>query len=268
MAVLNACMTIRDRLQPLRKSHPSALWEEIVQKAYLQRINLSANGFYATPNIGYDRKTRTGSPFAYFSYGVACSEVEIDVLTGDHVVLRTDIIMDVGKSINPAIDVGQVEGAFIQGLGLFTIEEMQYTPSGQVLTRGPGTYKIPSFSSIPEEWNVALLRDAPNDRAVYASKAVGEPPLFLAASVYLALHAAIRAARYAAVGIAQRHRARRGASLRRRDARRRRDAQLALDFRLDSPATAERIRLACGDPLVARVPHEAVAPRKGWNMLV
>lgn len=108
--------------------------------------------------------------FNYFTYGVAVSEVEIDCLTGDHQVLRVDIVMDLGESLNPAIDIGQVEGGFIQGYGLFVLEEMVYSPSGVLFTRGPGAYKLPGFADIPQVFNVALLKGAPNQRAVYSSK--------------------------------------------------------------------------------------------------
>jgi xanthine dehydrogenase/oxidase len=133
--------------------------------------------------------------FDYFAYGVGVSVVEIDCLTGDHTVLRTDIVMDVGESLNPAIDVGQIEGAFMQGYGLFVMEQMMHTPSGRIVTQGPGAYKLPSAGDIPASLNVSLLRGSSNPRAVYSSKAVGEPPLFLAASVFFAIRRAIIAAR-------------------------------------------------------------------------
>lgn len=108
--------------------------------------------------------------FNYFTFGAAVSEVEIDCLTGDHQVIRSDIVMDLGESLNPAIDIGQVEGGFVQGYGLFTLEEMVYSPSGVIFSRGPGAYKLPGFADIPQEFNVALLKGAPNPRAVYSSK--------------------------------------------------------------------------------------------------
>uniref|UniRef100_A0A673NAA6 Xanthine dehydrogenase/oxidase n=1 Tax=Sinocyclocheilus rhinocerous TaxID=307959 RepID=A0A673NAA6_9TELE len=189
--------------------------------AYFNRVNLSANGFYKTPDLGYDFETNSGRPFNYFSYGVAVSEVEIDCLTGSHKNLHTSIVMDVGKSLNPALDIGQVEGGFMQGLGLFTLEELRYSPDGYLYTRGPGMYKIPAFGDIPIELKVSLLRDAPNEKAIFSSKAVGEPPLFLAASVFYAIKDAITAARA--------------------------ESNLTGPFRLDSPATPERIRNACED---------------------
>lgn len=126
--------------------------------------------FCRTPDIGYDRETKTGKMFNYFTFGAAVSEVEIDCLTGDHQVIRSDIVMDLGESLNPAIDIGQVEGGFVQGYGLFTLEEMVYSPSGVIFSRGPGAYKLPGFADIPLEFNVALLKGAPNPRAVYSSK--------------------------------------------------------------------------------------------------
>ncbi|XP_037663546.1 xanthine dehydrogenase/oxidase [Choloepus didactylus] len=221
-AVYEACQTILKRLEPFKKKKPSGSWEDWVTDAYLGAVSLSATGFYRTPDLGYSFKTNSGNPFHYFSYGVACSEVEIDCLTGDHKNLRTDIVMDVGSSLNPAIDIGQVEGAFVQGLGLFTLEELHYSPEGSLHTRGPSTYKIPAFGSIPVQFSVSLLRDCPNKKAIYASKAVGEPPLFLAASIFFAIKDAILAAR----------------------AQHGKDNTSKL-FCLDSPATPEKIRNAC-----------------------
>ncbi|KAJ8291157.1 hypothetical protein GJAV_G00022040 [Gymnothorax javanicus] len=221
MAVYNACQTLLQRLEPYKSRSPKGSWEDWVKAAYFDRVNLSANGFYKTPDLGYDFETNQGRPFNYFCYGVACSEVEIDCLTGDHTNLHTSIVMDVGKSLNPAIDIGQVEGAFMQGVGLFTLEELRYSPQGVLFTRGPGMYKIPTFGDIPSEFKVSLLRDAPNDKAIFSSKAVGEPPLFLAASVFYAIKDAITAARA--------------------------ESGLSGPFRLDSPASPERIRNACED---------------------
>lgn len=121
--------------------------------------------------------------------------MEVDCLTGDHQILRTDIVMDVGNSINPAIDIGQIEGAFVQGLGMFTLEELRFSRNGVPLTTGPRTYKIPGIADIPLEFNVHLLRNAPNEHAICCSKGVGEPPLILAASVFYAIKDAISNAR-------------------------------------------------------------------------
>lgn len=138
MAVLDACGKLNERLAPFKEKYPNDTWNQLIQKAYMARVSLSASGFHATPDIGYDIQTNKGVAFNYFTYGAACSEVEIDCLTGDHQVIRTDIVMDLGSSINPAIDIGQVEGAFMQGYGLFTLEEMVYSPTGTVFSRGPG----------------------------------------------------------------------------------------------------------------------------------
>ncbi|XP_037384165.1 xanthine dehydrogenase/oxidase isoform X1 [Talpa occidentalis] len=244
-AVYEACQTILKRLEPFKKKNPSGSWKDWVIAAYMNAVSLSATGFYKTPNLGYSFETNTGNPFHYFSYGVACSEVEIDCLTGDHKNLRTDIVMDVGTSLNPAIDIGQVEGAFVQGLGLFTLEELHYSPEGSLLTRGPGTYKIPAFGSIPTEFRVSLLRDCPNKKAIYASKAVGEPPLFLASSIFFAIQDAIRAAR-------SQHK----------------DCNTKKSFRLDSPATPEKIRNACGDKFTTLCDTPVPENCKPWSLRV
>lgn len=227
MAVLNACQSIWDRLLPYRTDRPDAGWKEWVRMAYFDRVSLSSTGFYRIPDIGYDNETNSGIAFNYFTYGAACSEVEIDCLTGDHQVIRTDIVMDLGESLNPAIDIGQVEGAFMQGYGLFTLEEMIYSPTGTVLSKGPGMYKLPGFADIPAELNVSLLKGSSNPRAVYSSKAVGEPPLFLASSIFFAIRNAIVDAR--------------------------REENLDDKFELVSPATAARIRVACHDKIINKV---------------
>ncbi|XP_008556718.1 xanthine dehydrogenase [Microplitis demolitor] len=240
MAIINACNEILSRIEHIMKANPSDTWEQWISKAYFERISLSATGFYRTPDIGYSFDTNSGNPFNYFTYGVACSEVEVDCLTGDHQVLRTDIVMDLGDSLNPAIDIGQVEGGFIQGLGLFTLEELIFSPTGTLYSRGPGAYKIPGFADIPQEFNVSLLRDAPNPRAVFSSKAVGEPPLFLASSIFFAIKNAVQAAR--------------------------KDTNASNLFRLDSPATAARIRMACVDDLTNKFPTPDI--KKAWNKIL
>uniref|UniRef100_A0A8D1A3B2 Xanthine dehydrogenase/oxidase n=1 Tax=Sus scrofa TaxID=9823 RepID=A0A8D1A3B2_PIG len=244
-AVYEACQTILKRLDPFKRKNPSGSWEDWVTAAYHDRVSLSATGFYKTPNLGYSFETNSGNAFHYFTYGVACSEVEIDCLTGDHKNLRTDIVMDVGSSLNPAIDIGQVEGAFVQGLGLFTLEELHYSPDGILHTRGPSTYKIPAFGSIPTEFRVSLLRDCPNKKAIYASKAVGEPPLFLGASIFFAIKDAIRAARVQHT-----------------------DNNTKELFRLDSPATPEKIRNACVDKFTSLCVTEVPEHCKPWSLRV
>ncbi|XP_065256620.1 xanthine dehydrogenase/oxidase [Emys orbicularis] len=242
MAVLKACETILERLEPFKCSNPKGSWKDWVGAAYVNCVSLSATGFYRIPGLWYDYEKNEGSPFHYFSYGVACSEVEIDCLTGDHKNLRADVVMDVGTSLNPAIDIGQVEGAFIQGLGLFTMEELRYSPEGDLYTRGPGMYKIPAFGDIPKEFCVSLLRDCPNSKAIYSSKAVGEPPLFLSASVFYAIKDAIFAARA--------------------------ESGLTEPFRLDSPATPERIRNACVDMFTKLCPSAKSGTFKPWSVRV
>ncbi|GAM28786.1 hypothetical protein SAMD00019534_119620 [Acytostelium subglobosum LB1] len=227
MAVLDACQQINKRLAPFREKNPTMSFEQLVRIAYLDRVNLSANGFYATPNVGYtfkDNGVGDGVPFNYYNYGCACSEVEVDTLTGDHTILRSDIVMDVGDSINPTIDIGQVEGAFTQGVGWCTIEELVTFPTGYLFTRGPSTYKIPGFNDVPLVFNVSLLSNAPNPKAIHSSKGVGEPPLFLGSSVYFAIREAIASARKDREGT---------------------DGNTWFD--LSSPATCERIRNGCVD---------------------
>jgi xanthine dehydrogenase/oxidase len=232
-ALQSACDKINARLQPLREQHPDASWNELVLKAYFDRISLSDTGFHKVPNVGYDFETGEGTAFRYYCYGVACTRVEIDVLTGDYQVLRADLLMDVGSSLNPAIDIGQVEGAFVQGMGWFTMEELVWGDSdhkwvgtpGSLVTVGPGAYKIPSFNDVPLDFRVSLLKDGPNPAAVHSSKAVGEPPLCLATSVVFALKDAISAARA--------------------------DRGYTGYFHANIPLTSERIRMACADEIAS-----------------
>lgn len=176
-----------------------------------------------------EENAKTGQPFNYFTQGVACSEVEIDVLTGDSRILRADILMDLGKSINPALDIGQIEGAYVQGFGWSTMEELIWGDSqhkwarpGQLFSRGPGFYKIPAFNDVPCDFRV-YLADTNNKFAVHSSKAVGEPPFFLGVSAFLAIKQAIVAAR-AENGHAD-------------------------YYPLYLPASSERIRMACADEI-------------------
>lgn len=177
-AIFNACQQLNERLQPIReKLGPDATMKDIAHAAYFDRINLSAQGFYKTPDIGYVWGENTGQMFFYFTQGVAAAEVEIDTLTGDYTCRRADIKMDVGRSINPAIDYGQIEGAFVQGQGLFTTEESLWQRStGGIFTKGPGAYKIPGFRDIPQVFNVSLLKDVnwENLRTIQRSRGVGE----------------------------------------------------------------------------------------------
>jgi xanthine dehydrogenase large subunit len=160
---------------------------EIARRAWQARLSLSATGFYATPKIHWDREKATGRPFYYFAYGAACSEVLVDVTTGESQVLRTDILHDVGRSLNPAIDLGQVEGAFVQGVGWLTTEELIFDSDGRLLTHAPSTYKIPCSSDVPADFRIALFDTSNREETIYRSKAVGEPPLMLGISVFAAI---------------------------------------------------------------------------------
>jgi len=240
MAILNACTDINKRLDPYRA--PGKTWEEVVQAAYFDRVNLSANGHYKTPDLTYDWDTNSGRMYSYFTYGAACTEVEVDILSGDHSVLRSDLVMDIGTSINPAIDIGQIEGAFAQGQGWCTIEEPLISPTtGTLLTRGPGAYKIPGFRDIPVDFRVRIVKGSRNVRAIHSSKAVGEPPFFLGASVFYAIRDAVKSAR-AENGVGDDH------------------------FIMDCPATSERIRLACGDKIALMSATVAKKGEKPWSV--
>jgi xanthine dehydrogenase large subunit len=220
-AIKNACEQIRDRLlsvaggmlavnardvrivdgvaRPLSASEETHVgWDELVRTAYFQRIQLSASGFYRTEGLHWDSTVMQGSPFKYFAYGAAATEVEVDGFTGAYRTLRVDIVHDVGDSLSPLIDLGQIEGGFVQGAGWLTLEDLRWDTSdgpgrGRLETQSASTYKLPSFSEMPETFNVTLLRDATEAGAVYGSKAVGEPPLMLAFSVREALRQAAAA---------------------------------------------------------------------------
>ncbi|MFT3997310.1 MAG: xanthine dehydrogenase molybdopterin binding subunit [Asticcacaulis sp.] len=213
-AAWNAANTIRERLSVMMGarngvSPDSVVFEgghvragdevisfaEACRLGHFNRISLSSTGYYATPKIHYDRKTHTGRPFLYFAYGAAVSEVVIDTFTGEYKVLRADIVHDVGRSINPAIDLGQVEGAFVQGMGWLTFEELVYDGKGRLLSHAPSTYKIPCASDRPKVLNIELWRAGENrEPTIHRSKAVGEPPFMLANSVFSALTHAVAAA--------------------------------------------------------------------------
>ncbi|TDX20029.1 xanthine dehydrogenase molybdenum binding subunit apoprotein [Buttiauxella sp. BIGb0552] len=190
---------------------------EIANLAWLNQVPLSATGFYKVPGIHYDRAAGRGQPFYYFSYGAACSEVVIDTLTGEYRLLRTDILHDVGNSLNPALDIGQIEGGFVQGAGWLTCEELVWDEKGRLLTDSPMSYKIPAISDAPADFRVQLLENHANPQhTVYRSKAVGEPPFMLGISVWCALQDAV-----ASVTDYQKH------------------------PRLDAPATPERVFWGC-----------------------
>ncbi|KAI3520468.1 hypothetical protein L1887_09906 [Cichorium endivia] len=231
-AVLDACNQIKTRMEQIASKKKHTSFEELVNACYFERIDLSAHGFHIVPDIGFDWTTGKGHPYRYFTYGAAFAEVEIDTLTGDFHTRSADVILDLGFSINPAIDVGQIEGAFVQGMGWVALEELKWGDDahkwiqpGFLFTSGPGNYKIPSVNDVPFKFKVSLLKDAPNDKAIHSSKAVGEPPFFLASSVFFAIKDAIIAARA--------------------------ESGFHGWFPLDNPATPERIRMACADEFTA-----------------
>ena len=230
-----ACATLRGRLAKVaaklagckasqvsfakgKVAAPKRRWrfEELVTQAYLERVQLSATGYYKTPDIFFDQAKKSGSPFYYYAYGAAVTEVAIDVLTGEYRLLAVDILHDVGRSLNPAIDVGQIEGGYAQGYGWLCCEEMSWDKQGRPLTIGPATYKIPTAGDMPEHFKVALWPHSNPKATIFRSKAVGEPPLMLAISAITALADAVAAAR----------------------------AKPGDQIRLDAPATPERVLLA------------------------
>ena len=169
----------------------SVPFPDLIKQAYFARISLSSTGFYRTPKIHWDAKTGQGRPFYYFAYGAACSEVLVDVTTGEMKLTNVDIVHDVGRSLNPAVDIGQIEGGFVQGMGWLTTEELVFHQDGRLLSHAPSTYKIPCASDAPEHFKVTLWDGANREDTIYRSKAVGEPPLMLAISVFAAIADAI-----------------------------------------------------------------------------
>ncbi len=197
MASCNACDAQDVRFEnglviTPKQTYPFA---DAVNQAYAARVQLWSDGFYRTPKIHYDKATLSGRPFYYFAYGAACTEVAIDRLTGEYRVLRVDILHDVGRSIHTAIDVGQIEGGFIQGMGWLTTEELVWDNLGVLRTHAPSTYKIPTVGDIPSQFNVQLWQEPNREDNVMQSKAVGEPPFMLAISVFEALRDAVARAR-------------------------------------------------------------------------
>jgi len=219
-AVKNACEQIRGRLeqvaagglgvaaadirfvngeaQALGRSGPGLSWDDVVRTAYFQRVQLSAAGYYRTEGLHWDSSVMHGSPFKYFAYGAAATEVEVDGFTGAYTTRRVDIVHDVGDSLSPLIDIGQIEGGFVQGAGWLTLEDLRWDESegptrGRLSTQAASTYKLPSLSEMPLDFRVTLLERAHEEGAVYGSKAVGEPPLMLAFSVREALRGAAAA---------------------------------------------------------------------------
>uniref|UniRef100_A0A3Q3WMR6 Uncharacterized protein n=1 Tax=Mola mola TaxID=94237 RepID=A0A3Q3WMR6_MOLML len=240
VAVKNACQILYQRLEPIRQKNPKGSWESWVSDAIFERISLSATGFCRGGDTYMDWDKMEGEAFLYYTFGVCCSEVELDCLTGDYRTLRTDIVMDIGRSINPSVDIGQIEGGFMQGLGLYTLEELKFSPSGLLYTRGPSQYKIPGVCDMPLHFNVYLLPDTHNPHAIYSSKGIGEPTLFLGSSVFFAIKAAVAAARS--------------------------ESGLVGPFTLHSPATAERACLACASPFTQKIPTSKPGSFKPWAL--
>ncbi|NP_001280177.1 aldehyde oxidase 1-like [Anolis carolinensis] len=230
MAVKDACQTLLKRLEPIITQNPKGTWKEWAKEAFEESISLSATGYFRGYELNMDWEKEKSHPFEYFVYGAACSEVEIDCLTGDHKNIRTDIVIDSGYSINPAVDIGQIEGAFIQGLGLYTKEELKYSAEGVLYTQGPDQYKIPGVCDIPEQFSVSLLQSSQKTTAIYSSKGLGEAAVFLGCSVFFAIWDAVVAVR--------------------------KERELSEDFELNSPLTPERIRMACADQFTEMIPKD------------
>jgi xanthine dehydrogenase/oxidase len=225
-AVYDAAIQLKARLAPFRT--PGKPWPQVCVDAYLAKTDLSAHGYYNMKDVCWDWEKGVGKPFQYYVYGASGSVVEIDTLTGDHQVIRSDVLFDVGESLNKGIDVGQVEGAFIQGYGWLTMEEYlkgnfeenRWIKPGKIHTNGPGYYKIPGFNDIPHEFNVGFLKDSMNSIGIFSSKAIGEPPFLLANSIAFAIVDAVRAAR--------------------------KENGLPTFFQYDFPMSAPRIKELCG----------------------
>jgi xanthine dehydrogenase large subunit len=234
-AIMNATAQMRERLKPVaarmlgctpdevsfanNAAHgggKAVEWAAVTKQAWLDRVGLSVTGFYMTPEIKYDFTTLNGRAFYYYCYGAAVSEVEIDTRTGEWWLKAVDIVHDVGRSINPALDKGQIEGAYIQGMGWLTMEECIWDKKGKLLTHGPSTYKIPVAGDVPEHFNVSLFDNVNLKPTPFQSKATGEPPLMLGLSSFFALKDAVAAS-----------------------------ADHKAVVRMDAPATPERILLAC-----------------------
>jgi xanthine dehydrogenase large subunit len=211
-AVKQACEVVRERLRPIAAALLNAApekvtfadgavhadgrsvpLEKVAGDAYLKQVSLSATGYYRTPDITYDKAAGRGKPFHYFAYGAAVCEVELSGLTGEWRLRRVDILHDVGNSLAPTIDKGQIEGGFIQGLGWLTTEELVFDNKGSLRTHSPDTYKIPACGDAPAEFRVELLSNATQHNVIHGSKAVGEPPLMLALSAVAALRDAVKA---------------------------------------------------------------------------
>ncbi|KYO33619.1 hypothetical protein Y1Q_0008773 [Alligator mississippiensis] len=241
-AVQDACQILRKRLEPIIQKNPEGKWEDWIKEAHQGSISLSATGYFKGYVTYMNWEKGEGHAFPYFIFGVACSEVEIDCLTGDHKNIRTDLVMDACFSINPAVDIGQIEGGFIQGVGLFTMEEIKVSPEGEQYTLGPDTYKIPAVCDVPEQFNVYLLPNTQNPIAIYSSKGIGEAGVFLGSSVFFAIRDAIASVR--------------------------KERGLPENFTLNSPLTTERIRMVCADDFTEMIPRDKPGTYKPWDIEV
>uniref|UniRef100_A0A2K6F1U7 aldehyde oxidase n=1 Tax=Propithecus coquereli TaxID=379532 RepID=A0A2K6F1U7_PROCO len=239
-AVQNACQILLKRLEPIIKKNPEGTWEDWIEAAFEQRISLSATGYFRGYKAFMDWDRGEGDPFPYYVYGAACSEVEIDCLTGAHKKIRTDIVMDACCSLNPAIDIGQIEGSFIQGMGLYTTEELKYSPEGVLYSRSPDEYKIPTITDVPEEFNVSLLPSSQTPLTIYSSKGLGESGMFLGSSVFFAIADAVAAVRT--------------------------ERDIAENFIVQSPATPEWVRMACADRFTDMIPRDDPKTFKPWSI--
>lgn len=195
-----ACQELNKRLAPFKEAQPKLLWEQWVGMAFGSRVSLSVSAHYAVPGdfTEYSLMKKEGNRWAYFVTGAACSVVEVDILTGEHRLLKTEIVMDAGESLNPAIDIAQIEGAYVQGYGYLAMEEILFSKEGHLLTRGHDTYSAPTILDIPSVFNVTLLRKhtpVENRRILYSSKGIGEPPYLSGASAFFAIKSAVLAAR-------------------------------------------------------------------------
>lgn len=242
LAIKDACQTLLKRLEPIISKNPRGTWKDWAQAAFDESIPLSATGYFRGYEADMNWETGEGHPFQYFVFGAVCSEVEIDCLTGAHKNIRTDIVMDIGCSINPALDRGQIEGAFIQGMGLYTIEELNYSPQGVLYTRGPNQYKIPSICDVPEELYISLLPPSEDANTLYSSKGLGESGMFLGCSVFFAIHDAVNAARQ--------------------------ERGVFGPLKLNSPLTPEKIRMACEDQFTKMIPRDKPGSYVPWNILI
>ncbi|BAS86781.1 Os03g0790900, partial [Oryza sativa Japonica Group] len=219
-AVRKSCAALVERLKPIKEKAGTPPWKSLIAQASMASVKLTEHAYW-TPDPTFT---------SYLNYGAAISEVEVDVLTGETTILRSDLVYDCGQSLNPAVDLGQVEGAFVQGIGFFTNEEYTTNSDGLVINDGTWTYKIPTVDTIPKQFNVELINSARDHKRVLSSKASGEPPLLLASSVHCAMREAIRAARKEFAGA--------GGS--------------PLTFQMDVPATMPIVKELCGLDVVER----------------